>query len=183
MFIMNEIKNCPCDLKRAFSECCGPFLKREKAPTTAVQLMRARYTAYTLCDMDYIESTTHPRSRKDFDKKEAQRWAQESKWQGLQVLSTEGGEATDKMGKVEFIATYSQKDQGVDHHEVATFLKSEAGSWFFEDGEHHTHKAGEGHSHKIEKPKTVKHEVQPPGRNDPCSCGSGKKYKKCCGAA
>ncbi len=21
-----------------------------------------------------------------------------------------------------------------------------------------------------------------PGRNDPCSCGSGKKYKKCCGA-
>ena len=20
------------------------------------------------------------------------------------------------------------------------------------------------------------------GRNDPCSCGSGKKYKKCCGA-
>jgi len=26
----------------------------------------------------------------------------------------------------------------------------------------------------------VKGEV--PGRNDPCSCGSGKKYKKCCGA-
>ncbi len=24
--------------------------------------------------------------------------------------------------------------------------------------------------------------VQTPGRNDPCSCGSGKKYKKCCGA-
>ncbi len=22
-----------------------------------------------------------------------------------------------------------------------------------------------------------------PGRNDPCSCGSGKKYKKCCGKA
>jgi uncharacterized protein YecA (UPF0149 family) len=21
------------------------------------------------------------------------------------------------------------------------------------------------------------------GRNDPCPCGSGKKYKKCCGAA
>ncbi|MGE9896430.1 SEC-C metal-binding domain-containing protein, partial [Anaerovoracaceae bacterium SGI.195] len=20
-----------------------------------------------------------------------------------------------------------------------------------------------------------------PGRNDPCPCGSGKKYKKCCG--
>lgn len=22
---------------------------------------------------------------------------------------------------------------------------------------------------------------QPPARNDPCVCGSGKKYKKCCG--
>jgi uncharacterized protein len=27
------------------------------------------------------------------------------------------------------------------------------------------------------------HKVATPGRNDPCSCGSGKKYKKCCGAA
>ena len=36
--------------------------------------------------------------------------------------------------------------------------------------------------YKIEKSsKTV---VKPPkvGRNDPCPCGSGKKYKKCCGA-
>ncbi len=26
------------------------------------------------------------------------------------------------------------------------------------------------------------HVLKGPGRNDPCSCGSGKKYKKCCGA-
>lgn len=25
--------------------------------------------------------------------------------------------------------------------------------------------------------------AQPRGRNDPCPCGSGKKYKKCCGRA
>jgi preprotein translocase subunit SecA len=29
--------------------------------------------------------------------------------------------------------------------------------------------------------KTVKREHDKIGRNDPCSCGSGKKYKKCCG--
>ncbi len=31
---------------------------------------------------------------------------------------------------------------------------------------------------------TVKQVVKEkePGRNDPCPCGSGKKYKKCCGA-
>jgi preprotein translocase subunit SecA len=32
-------------------------------------------------------------------------------------------------------------------------------------------------------PKTVRHEGPKVGRNDPCPCGSGKKYKKCHGAA
>ena len=31
------------------------------------------------------------------------------------------------------------------------------------------------------KVETLRKEATP-GRNDPCSCGSGKKYKKCCGA-
>ena len=33
----------------------------------------------------------------------------------------------------------------------------------------------------FKKSKTVVKEVRI-GRNDPCPCGSGKKYKKCCGA-
>jgi len=32
------------------------------------------------------------------------------------------------------------------------------------------------------RPATVKRESPKVGRNDPCPCGSGKKYKKCCGA-
>ena len=31
--------------------------------------------------------------------------------------------------------------------------------------------------------QTVRHEGPKIGRNDPCPCGSGKKYKKCCGAS
>ncbi len=34
---------------------------------------------------------------------------------------------------------------------------------------------------EYKKSKTVVKDKQP-GRNDPCPCGSGKKYKKCCGA-
>ncbi len=34
----------------------------------------------------------------------------------------------------------------------------------------------------IPKVETVVHEGPRIGRNDPCPCGSGKKYKKCCGA-
>ncbi|TQV87643.1 PBPRA1643 family SWIM/SEC-C metal-binding motif protein [Aliikangiella coralliicola] len=33
----------------------------------------------------------------------------------------------------------------------------------------------------LNKPKTMVFE-KTPKRNEPCSCGSGKKYKKCCGA-
>jgi len=33
---------------------------------------------------------------------------------------------------------------------------------------------------KTEKVEPLKIEAEP-GRNDPCPCGSGKKYKKCCG--
>lgn len=44
------------------------------------------------------------------------------------------------------------------------------------------------HIHRFWKPlrksavQQVKHDAPKLGRNDPCPCGSGKKYKKCCGA-
>jgi len=34
-----------------------------------------------------------------------------------------------------------------------------------------------------QRPKTIKLKTPKVGRNDPCPCGSGKKYKKCCGRA
>ena len=44
-------------------------------------------------------------------------------------------------------------------------------------------RGGEGGAprEKPQKPQTVKREQPKVGRNDPCPCGSGKKYKKCCG--
>ena len=34
---------------------------------------------------------------------------------------------------------------------------------------------------KYKQSKTVRRESPKIGRNDPCPCGSGKKYKHCCG--
>jgi len=36
-------------------------------------------------------------------------------------------------------------------------------------------------SDDINKPESYKRDEKKVGRNDPCPCGSGKKYKKCCG--
>ena len=41
------------------------------------------------------------------------------------------------------------------------------------------HNAHHGHHHEAQKP--IVHNAPKLGRNDPCSCGSGKKYKKCHG--
>ena len=40
---------------------------------------------------------------------------------------------------------------------------------------------GLGPQGEAAKPQTIRRDAEKVGRNDPCPCGSGKKYKKCCG--
>lgn len=130
--------------------------------------MRSRYSAYALGNIEYIEKTTHPDKRAEFNREASEEWAGKSEWKGLEVLKTKAGEATDKSGQVEFIATYALAGQTFRHHELSEFRK-EKGAWFFFDGQ------------VFQKP-FVK-DAPKIGRNDPCACGSGAKFKKCCGAA
>ncbi len=174
--------NCPCQSGLSYENCCEGFLKGSKLPETAEQLMRSRYTAFTKVDTDYLKKTLASESRQDFDANATKEWAATAKWKGLKILSTEKGGADDKKGTVEFVATYETEGQGLEHHETAQFRKSDSGQWLFVDGDSHTHKEGEGHHAHHEKPQTVQRESPKIGRNDPCVCGSGKKYKKCCGA-
>ncbi len=170
---------CYCGSTEAFNLCCEPFLIGKSFPETAEKLMRSRYSAFVTADVDYIKNTLAPESRTDFDVASTKKWAQEAKWKGLKILSTDKGQGTDKKGTVEFIATYQLEGETLDHHEVAQFRKNETGKWFFVEGDAHTHKEGEDHHHH--KPQTVVRDTPKIGRNDPCLCGSGKKYKKCCG--
>ena len=173
--------NCPCGSGQSFDACCNVFLKGEKLPETAEQLMRSRYTAFVKAEVEYLRKTLAPESRTDFDVASTKKWAEQANWKGLQILTTQDGGPSDKKGTVEFIATYAVDGEGLDHHEVAQFRKAD-GQWYFVDGDSHTHAEGEGHQHHHNKPQTVHREGPKIGRNDPCVCGSGKKYKKCCGA-
>ena len=49
--------------------------------------------------------------------------------------------------------------------------------------EPHVHGPDCGHSHGSEAREPFRHAEPKRGRNDPCFCGSGKKYKKCHGAS
>lgn len=172
---------CPCGSGSSYDNCCEPLIKGTKLPETAEQLMRSRYSAFVKADVEYLKKTLAPESRSDFDMVATKKWAEEAQWKGLKIMSTEKGTTDDNKGTVEFVATYVVDGEGLDHHEVSKFRKADSGQWYFVDGDSHTHPEGEGHHHH-HKPQTVQRESPKIGRNDPCFCGSGKKYKKCHGA-
>ena len=104
------------------------------------------------------------------NKEEALKWAESSEWMGLEIKSTQKGAPNDTTGVVEFIANYKDKASGTElrHHETSLFQKQND-EWKFK----------EGNIHGAQPVKRLEPKV---GRNDPCSCGSGKKFKKCHGA-
>lgn len=168
------MSNCPCRIldqkKLSFEECCSPYLQGKKKAPTAEALMRARYAAYVVKNIDYIDVTQIETKNEVFNKEEALKWAESSEWLGLEIKKTQKGEAKDQTGIVEFVAHYKDKASGTElkHHETSLFQKDE-GEWKFKEGQ----------IHGAQPVKRLEPKV---GRNDQCSCGSGKKFKKCCGA-
>ncbi|MDA8124096.1 MAG: YchJ family protein [Deltaproteobacteria bacterium] len=160
--------DCPCGSGQAYEHCCEAFIKGDRLPETAEQLMRSRYSAHAVQAIPYLLETIHPDFRGDWDEEGARTWSQSAVWQGMDVVAAEAGGPADEQGIVEFIARFSIKGEEMQHHERSVFEKI-AGRWYFKDGE-------------MMKPKQVRREAPKTGRNDPCPCGSGKKYKKCCGA-
>lgn len=158
---------CPCGSNRAYEECCLPAIRGERPAATAEALMRSRYSAYVKVETDYLFQSTHPDHRKGYDHKGTKTWAENSEWEGLEILGTVAGQAEDLEGEVEFIARFREKGVRRQHHEQGHF-KKEDGLWYFTDG------------HAV-APKTIVRSEPKVGRNDPCPCGSGKKFKKCCG--
>lgn len=159
---------CPCQSGSSLQECCGLIIRGEKQAQTAEQLMRARYTAYTQVEMEFIEQTHDPKTRAEIDMAASREWAETTKWTGLEIVKTQQGNVADEFGMVEFKATFDTESGPQVHHELSLFNKQD-GRWFYSDSTQ-------------PKGQTVVRGNPKIGRNDPCACGSGKKFKKCCGA-
>jgi SEC-C motif-containing protein len=103
------------------------------------------------------------------DPKSTEEWSKNSEWLGFELVSVENGGPSDDAGVVEFVARYKLRGVGVQHRERAVFRKH-GERWVFVDGQ------------MVNSPP-VKRTDPRTGRNDPCPCGSGKKYKRCHGTA
>lgn len=152
------VPECPCGSDAAFETCCGPILAGSPAPT-AEALMRSRYTAFVRGDAEYIARTYTSENRATVGGD-----LPAVDWVGLEILGTSGGGIADRTGTVDFAARY-RADGAVRIHRENSNFRREDGHWVYIDG-------------------TMGPEAPPgkTGRNDPCPCGSGEKFKKCCGA-
>ena len=116
--------------------------------------MRSRYCAFVRHDWDYLNHT----------QKEQENGppTPDIEWLGLEMLDVQAGGMDDEEGTVEFVARYTHHGQPASLHEISRFRKQD-GNWLYVGGEF---------------PRATRQTKI--GRKDPCPCGSGKKFKKCC---
>ena len=171
---------CPCQINPVsdaigapllYQDCCQPYhdglLNKEAdgiKAETAKRLMRTRYSAFVLVKPNYIVKTTIPAQQNLLDIKAIENWAKETDWAGLEIVTH-----TPKLGKrhaqVEFKAYFKTPEGLQAHHELSAFVKvidkaNNDARWYFLD-------------------PTVSMSVS---QKQPCICGSGEKFKRCCGA-
>lgn len=152
------MKACACGANVSYQNCCGRYIEQRLLPNTPEALMRSRYTAYTQENLAYIAATMKSPAADSFDLKTALESKGKARWLKLTVLRSS---VNDDKGSVEFIAEYLFQGQHITLHEVSEFQLIK-GQWFYVDGKTQT-------------------SVKKIGRNDTCCCGSGNKFKKCCG--
>ena len=157
---------CPCGSGKSYAECCEGIIKGARLAASPEELMRSRYTAYAKHEIRWLKDSLEATQRTDFDEPSVEAWSRESEWLGIEIRQTKTEEEKN-IGWVEFIARFKQGNVTRNHHELGEFHKVN-GAWFFYDG-------------RGIKQETVKKTTPDVGRNDPCPCGSGRKFKQCCG--
>ena len=105
---------------------------------TAEMLMRSRYSAYSMSLVDYLVETTAPKTRTKNLAADIKKSIGAICWLSLDIVNIEQGGPTDKIGKVEFIAHFTET--GPDNisrtsslHELSRFNRFQ-GHWVYLDG-------------------------------------------------
>jgi len=170
---LNTQAPCPCGQTASFASCCQPIIQGLRHANSAEQLMRSRYSAHACAALDYLMASWWPEQRAEINPADVAHWVEGADWLRLEVLKTEAGQHHDCEGWVEFIAYYRKRPQslssihseGLESHAERSYFRKLDERWYFVDG--------------VDLPPSS--QPQKLGRNDPCPCGSGKKFKRCCG--
>lgn len=111
-------QTCPCGSGATYDGCCGRLHRGAAQAATAEELMRSRYAAYAVGDVDYVFRTWHPRTRPpDLSPDPALTWT------GLTVVDS----GTDW---VEFVAAYERDGVAGEMRELSGFERR-GGRWVY----------------------------------------------------
>lgn len=158
---MSEKALCPCGSGKTFSDCCEIYISGQSVAPTPEALMRSRFSAFYFGNAgQYLLDTWHPETRPELSAEALEKESQQGRWEKLEVRDSH---MDGDKGEVTFCAWYRDQQGLHPHLERSQFVRLIEG-WVYTTGEF--------------LPYTKAKKLKP---NDPCSCGSGKKYKKCCG--
>jgi SEC-C motif-containing protein len=154
---------CSCGSGLDFADCCEPIITGKRPAATAEQLMRARFTGHVANANEFLHHTYLPSSKQPYVEEPD---AAPLPWTRLVIHSHEP-EVRPDVSCVDFTA-YFKAENGAEGalHEKSEFSRI-GGKWIFA----RTLRQG---------PAPIKSSASKAGRNDPCPCGSGKKFKQCC---
>lgn len=129
MTSQNQVK-CPCGSSSSYESCCKTIHNDITRAKTAEQLMRSRYTAFTLAMGDYLLESHHKTTRPNKEMKTIVSWAKSVKWQKLEIINGIQGQENDIFGTVEFKAHYLSGNKPDFILENSKFVK-EYGVWYY----------------------------------------------------
>ncbi|KMP11918.1 hypothetical protein UR09_02320 [Candidatus Nitromaritima sp. SCGC AAA799-A02] len=169
------MKECPCGAGFPYTDCCGTLIRGASPADTAEDLMRSRFTAFARGEWDYLDKTRCSEEREPAAKRSSALQQEGIRWTRLEIVGVKDGGVLDEEGEVSFVAYYTEDGEEKTLCETSKFVK-ENGRWYYSEKQS-----------KIESPapasssKPFVRDYPKIGRNDPCFCGSKKKFKKCCG--
>ena len=124
---------CPCGSGDVLGACCGPVLRGQRRAPTAEALMRSRYTAFAVRDLEHLLRSWHP-STAPAREELAASLAEEVRWLRLEIHGTEAGGPFEDAGVVDFSAISKGPGGRSVQRERSRFVR-EDGTWLYLDGE------------------------------------------------
>ena len=88
---------CYCCSSKSFDECCEPFIKGDKHPSSAEQLMRSRFSAYATAHYQYILETYTKEKQQGLSVEDLAQSAQGATWFALKVHPTLAASSVDSL--------------------------------------------------------------------------------------
>ena len=124
---------CACGSKKSYKLCCELIHKNIEVAKTPLDLMRSRYTAYVLGNINYLMLSHHSSTRPIAEKEEILNWTKSVQWLKLEII--DANEIKNDEGFVTFKAYFMESGINNMIFEKSRFIK-ENNHWTYVDGIH-----------------------------------------------